>query len=81
MPVRPTRPACLAFACSLAATVAMNAAQAQAQQFTIDINFPSLQVAEYHRPYIAFWTAAGDSDAYLPVGAESLEVWLCGLPL
>ena len=68
MPVCRTLPARFAAAILLASSVAANVAQAQ--EFTIDIDIPTLQVAEYHRPYIAFWIARPDNSV-----AVNLAVW------
>jgi hypothetical protein len=38
-----------------AATLAGIAVPAQAQQIDVSVTIPRLQVAEYHRPYVAIW--------------------------
>lgn len=43
---------------------------AQAQQFEVSVEIPRLNVAEYHRPYVAIWVARPDSSVAL-----NLAVW------
>lgn len=42
----------------------------QAQTFDVSVDIPTLQVAEYHRPYIATWIARPDNSV-----ARNLSVW------
>lgn len=43
---------------------------AQAQTFDVGVAIPTLQVAEYHRPYVASWIARPDNSV-----ARNLAVW------
>lgn len=53
-----------------AALLASAAAPALAAQLDISIEIPSLDVAEYHRPYVAIWIARADHSV-----AGHLAVW------
>jgi hypothetical protein len=52
-----------------AAVTSLLATQAVAADATIAIDIPRLNVAEYHRPYVAFWieSASGDKISNLAV--------------
>ena len=43
---------------------------AQAASLTVDVEIPKLDVAEYHRPYVAVWIERADSSV-----AANLAVW------
>lgn len=55
----------VAIACS-----SLGAAPANAQQMEIVVEIPQLNVAEYHRPYVALWIEGADQKA-----AANLAVW------
>lgn len=48
----------------------LRAAPASAQQMEIVVEIPQLNVAEYHRPYVALWIEGADQKA-----AANLAVW------
>lgn len=48
----------------------LGAAPASAQQMEIVVEIPQLNVAEYHRPYVALWIEGADQKA-----AANLAVW------
>lgn len=52
-----------------AAVTSLIATQAAAADATISIDIPRLNVAEYHRPYVAFWieSASGDKISNLAI--------------
>src|SRR5690606_29521858 len=49
---------------------ALLAAPARAEQLEITVEIPQLNVAEYHRPYVALWIEGADQKA-----AANLAVW------
>ncbi|MFV8819639.1 DUF2271 domain-containing protein [Haliea sp. E17] len=46
---------------AMALLLAGAASGAQAQSLEVDLGIPRLQVAEYHRPYVALWLARPDN--------------------
>ena len=55
-------------ACALAGL--FSAAQAQAETLSVKITIPRLEVAEYHRPYVAIWLENADRSL-----VRDLAVW------
>ena len=53
-----------------AAVTSLLATQAAAADATISIDIPRLNVAEYHRPYVAFWIESAGGDRI-----SNLAVW------
>ena len=53
-----------------AAVTSLIASQAAAGDATISIDIPQLTVAEYHRPYVAFWIESSRGDK-----VSNLAVW------
>jgi hypothetical protein len=53
-----------------AAVTSLIATQAVAGDATISIDIPRLNVAEYHRPYVAFWIESAQGDK-----VSNLAVW------
>jgi hypothetical protein len=62
--MRPKFSAALAFALALAAD------GAAAADLTVNVEIPSIPVAEYHRPYVAVWVEGADQTI-----AANLAVW------
>ena len=62
----------LAFALALAATLpaALIARTASASELAVAVEVPKLDVAEYHRPYLAMWVEREDQSV-----AANLSVW------
>ncbi len=60
----------LPLAASLLAASLLAAATAQAAEFTVSVEIPRLDVAEYHRPYVAAWIERPDRTV-----AAQLSVW------
>jgi hypothetical protein len=57
-------------ACALGMSLAMGAAQAPAKEIELNIEIPTLPVAEYHRPYVAVWVEGADQAI-----AANLALW------
>ena len=49
-----------------------------AADFTVDLEVPRLNVAEYHAPYVAFWVENADRSTIVPLGLwyDDREKWL-----
>lgn len=56
--------------CLSAAALALGATSAAAGSLDLSVDIPRLSVAEYHRPYLAFWLQKPDGQA-----AGTLQVW------
>jgi hypothetical protein len=57
-------------ACALGMSFAMGAAPALAAEIELNVEIPTLPVAEYHRPYVAIWIEGADQAI-----AANLAVW------
>jgi hypothetical protein len=56
--------------CALGLSVTVGAAAVSAAQLELDVEIPTLPVAEYHRPYVAIWIEGADQAI-----AANLAVW------
>jgi hypothetical protein len=54
----------------LIAALALAAASASAADLTLNLEIPTLPVAEYHRPYVAIWVEGADQNI-----AANLALW------
>ena len=60
--------------CALALGSAL-AAPALAAGLDVSVEIPRLNVAEYHRPYVAIWVEPADAKADVPGTPATLAVW------
>ena len=60
--------------CALALGCAL-AAPALAAGLDVSVEIPRLNVAEYHRPYVAIWVEPADAKADVPGTPATLAVW------
>jgi hypothetical protein len=56
--------------CVMAVSLALGAASVSAAQLELNVEIPTLPVAEYHRPYVAIWIEGADQTI-----AANLAVW------
>ena len=56
--------------CVMAVSLALGAAPVSAAQLELNVEIPTLPVAEYHRPYVAIWIEGADQTI-----AANLAVW------
>jgi hypothetical protein len=57
-------------ACALGLSLAMGAVSAPAAEIELNVEIPTLPVAEYHRPYVAIWIEGADQTI-----AANLALW------
>lgn len=62
----------------LVAALLAPALHAAAAGFTVELEVPRPQVAEYHAPYVGFWIERADQTVALPLGLwyDDQEKWL-----
>ena len=58
------------FPAALAILLALGAGGAAAAELTVNVEIPSIPVAEYHKPYVAVWVEGADQTI-----AANLAVW------
>lgn len=58
------------FSAALALVLALAAGSGAAADLTVNVEIPSIPVAEYHRPYVAVWVEGADQTI-----AANLAVW------